>query len=97
MFLILLLPMALGQTSLRGREVKVTTVAHRPFIMPNNLSSGERWPEKFHEIVHHVLFVIVMNVIFNFPSRSREPKNLSRSPLQNPPFLLRLDLMSCTF
>ena len=42
MFLILLLPMALGQTSLRGREVKVTTVAHRPFIMPNNLSSGER-------------------------------------------------------
>ena len=47
MFLILLLPMALGQTSLRGREVKVTTVAHRPFIMPNNLSSaGERWLEK---------------------------------------------------
>ena len=72
MFLILLLPMALGQTSLRGREVKVTTVAHRPFIMPNNLSSGERWPEKFHEIVHHVLFVIVMACIsgerkFPFP------------------------------
>ena len=56
MFLILLLPMALGQTSLRGREVKVTTVAHRPFIMPNNLSSGERLPEKLHKIVHHVSF-----------------------------------------
>ena len=49
--------------------------------MPNNLSSGERWPEKFHEIVHHVLFVIVMNAILNFPSRSRDPKSLSRSPL----------------
>ena len=56
MFLILLLPMALGQTSLRGREVKVTTVAHRPFIMPNNLSSGERLPKKLHRIVHHVSF-----------------------------------------
>ena len=57
MFLILLLPMALGQTSLRGREVKVTTVAHRPFIMPNNLSSGERWPAKLHRIVHHYHFL----------------------------------------
>ena len=56
LFLILLLPMALGQTSLRGREVKVTTVAHRPFIMPNNLSSGERWPQKLHKIVHLVSF-----------------------------------------
>merc|ERR1719507_2588257 len=43
MFLILLLPMSLGQTTLIGSEVKVTTVAHRPFIMPNNLSSGERY------------------------------------------------------
>ena len=42
MFLLLLLPMALGQT-LEGTEVKVTTVTNRPFIMPNNLSSGERW------------------------------------------------------
>ena len=41
-FLLLLLPMALGQTSLEGAEVKVTTVTHRPYIMPNNLSSGER-------------------------------------------------------
>jgi len=42
MFLLLLLPMALGQT-LEGTEVKVTTVTNRPFIMPNNLSSGERY------------------------------------------------------
>jgi len=35
--------MSLGQTTLIGSEVKVTTVAHRPFIMPNNLSSGERF------------------------------------------------------
>jgi len=42
-FLLLLLPMALGQTSLEGAEVKVTTVTHRPYIMPNNLSSGERF------------------------------------------------------
>lgn len=45
---LLLLPVALGQTiamgqtTLEGTEVKVTTVTHRPFIMPNNLSSGER-------------------------------------------------------
>ena len=45
-FLLLLLPMALGQTSLEGAEVKVTTVTHRPYIMPKHLSSGERWPEK---------------------------------------------------
>jgi ABC-type amino acid transport substrate-binding protein len=43
MLLLLLLPMALGQTTLEGTEVKVTTVTHRPFIMPNNLSSGERY------------------------------------------------------
>jgi len=44
MFFLLLLPMALGQTTLRGTEVKVTTVTHRPFVMmPNNLSSGERY------------------------------------------------------
>jgi len=44
MFLFLLLPMALGQTTLRGTEVMVTTVTHRPFIMPNNLNStGERF------------------------------------------------------
>jgi len=50
MLLLLLLPMALGQslsqcgqTTLAGAEVKVTTVTHRPFIMPNNLSSGERF------------------------------------------------------
>jgi len=42
MFL-LLLPLALGQTSLRGTEVKVTTVTSRPFIMSNHLSSGERF------------------------------------------------------
>ena len=50
MFLLLLLPMALGQTRLRGTEVKLTTVSdfgdsitNEPFIMPNNnLSSGER-------------------------------------------------------
>jgi len=47
--LLLLLPVALGQsiamgqTTLEGTEVKVTTVTHRPFIMPNNLSSGERY------------------------------------------------------
>ena len=41
-FLLLLLPMALGQTSLEGVEVKVTTVTHRPYIMPKHLSSGER-------------------------------------------------------
>jgi len=45
MFLVLLvLPcLALGQTSLEGKDVKVTTVTHRPFIMPNNLSSGDRY------------------------------------------------------
>jgi len=42
MFL-LLLPLALGQTTLRGTEVKVTTVTSRPFIMSNHLSSGERF------------------------------------------------------
>ena len=43
MLLLLVLPMlALVQASLEGSEVKVTTVTHRPFIMPNNLSSGER-------------------------------------------------------
>jgi len=41
MFLLLLSPMALGQRTLRGTEVKVTTVTSRPFIMPNNHSSGE--------------------------------------------------------
>jgi len=41
MFLLLLPPMGLGQRTLRGTEVKVTTVTNRPFIMPNNLSSGE--------------------------------------------------------
>ena len=47
MFLLLLSPMALGQRTLRGTEVKVTTVTNRPFMMPNNLSSaGERWLEK---------------------------------------------------
>ena len=51
MFLLLLLPMALGQTTLEGAEVKVTTVTHRPYIMPNNLSSGFRWPEKAN---HHL-------------------------------------------
>jgi len=43
MFLLLLLPLTLGQTTLEGTEVKVTTVTHKPFIMPNNLSSGERY------------------------------------------------------
>jgi len=43
-FLLILLPMALGQTSLRGTKVKITTVTNEPFIMPNNnLSSGERY------------------------------------------------------
>ena len=43
MFLLLLLPcMALGQTSLAGKEVKVATVTNRPYIMPNNLSTGDR-------------------------------------------------------
>jgi len=46
-FLLLLLPMALGQTSLEGAEVKVTTVTHRPYIMPKHLSSGERFFEGF--------------------------------------------------
>jgi len=41
MFLLLLSPMTLGQRTLRGTEVKVTTVTSRPFIMPNNHSSGE--------------------------------------------------------
>jgi len=44
MFLLPLLPcMALGQTSLEGKEVKVTTVTNRPYIMPNNLSTGDRY------------------------------------------------------
>ena len=51
LLLLLLLPMALGQTTLAGTEVKVTTVTHRPFIMPNNLSSGERWPKKSHHFI----------------------------------------------
>ena len=53
MFLLLLLPcMALGQTSLAGKEVKVTTVTNRPYIMPNNLSTGDRWPLKRVTISH---------------------------------------------
>jgi len=45
MFLILLLPLTLGQTSLRGTHVKVTTVPniYMSFIMSNHLSSGERF------------------------------------------------------
>jgi len=43
MFILLLLPLALGQTTLRGAHVKVTTVTNRPFIMPNHLGSGERF------------------------------------------------------
>ena len=47
MFLLLLLPMTLGQTTLRGTHIKVTTVISRPFIMQvPNLIRGERWPEK---------------------------------------------------
>ena len=44
MFLLLLLPMALGQTSLRGTEVKFTTVTsnYELYIRSNNLTSGER-------------------------------------------------------
>ena len=45
--LLLLLPMTLGQTSLRGTELQVTTVISRPFIMQvPDLIRGERWPEK---------------------------------------------------
>jgi len=45
MFLLLLLPMALGQTSLRGTELKLTTVSsnYELYIKSNNLSSGERY------------------------------------------------------
>ena len=48
MFLVLVLPIAIVATSyqlpsLRGVDLKVTTVTHRPFITPNNLSSGDRW------------------------------------------------------
>ena len=44
MFLVLVLPVAMVEMSnLRGVDLKVTTVTHRPFIMPNNLSSGDRW------------------------------------------------------
>ena len=44
MFLLLLLPMALGQTSLRGTELKLTTVSsnYELYIKSNNLTSGER-------------------------------------------------------
>jgi len=48
MFLLLLLPMALGQISLRGTHIKVTTVTNRPFIMRvPNLIKGERYYEGF--------------------------------------------------
>merc|ERR1712013_425286 len=30
-------------STLRGVDLKVTTVTHRPFITPNNLSSGDRY------------------------------------------------------
>merc|ERR1712211_183295 len=44
MFLVLVLPIAMVEMStLRGVDLKVTTVTHRPFITPNNLSSGERY------------------------------------------------------
>jgi len=45
MFLLLLLPMALGQTSLRGTKVKFTTVTsnYELYIRSNNLTSGERY------------------------------------------------------
>ena len=44
MFLVLVLPIAMVEMSgLRGVDLKVTTVTHRPFITPNNLSSGDRW------------------------------------------------------
>merc|ERR1711953_801653 len=44
MFLVLVLPIAkVEMSSLRGVDLKVTTVTHRPFIMPNNLSSGDRY------------------------------------------------------
>merc|ERR1712109_319358 len=44
MFLVLVLPVAMVEMSrLRGVDLKVTTVTHRPFIMPNNLSSGDRY------------------------------------------------------
>ena len=35
--------LAVEMSTLRGVDLKVTTVSHRPFIMPNNLSSGDRW------------------------------------------------------
>ena len=42
-FLLLLFPMALGQTRLRDTPFKVTTVTNRPFIMRvPNLIEGER-------------------------------------------------------
>merc|ERR1711962_594735 len=44
MFLALVLPIAMVEMStLRGVDLKVTTVTHRPFITPNNLSSGDRY------------------------------------------------------
>merc|ERR1712013_629571 len=44
MFLVLVLPIAMVEMStLRGVDLKVTTVTHRPFITPNNLSSGDRY------------------------------------------------------
>ena len=44
MVLVLVLPIAMVEMSgLRGVDLKVTTVTHRPFITPNNLSSGDRW------------------------------------------------------
>ena len=44
LFLVLVLPIAMVEMStLRGVDLKVTTVSHRPFITPNNLSSGDRW------------------------------------------------------
>merc|ERR1712107_722372 len=44
MLLVLVLPIAMVEMStLRGVDLKVPTVTHRPFITPNNLSSGERY------------------------------------------------------
>jgi len=44
MLLVLVLPIAMVEMStLRGVDLKVTTVTHRPFITPNNLSSGDRY------------------------------------------------------
>jgi len=66
MFLLLLLPMALGQTTLEGADVKVTTVTHRPYIMPNNLSSPQPSALRFEGFLVDMLKELSKMLDFTF-------------------------------